>query len=664
MSQHDDGADDRGAAAPGFRAGHRLDTGGDTASLPDVDPAAAATISDVDGSGEPASMFRAGSFGDRYRGGGLLGAGGMGDVRLFADRMTGRSVAMKSIRRDREAGTGLRRFAREARIQAQLEHPAIVPVYDVGVDEAGRLYFTMKRVRGESLADVLGTLRSAAPGSAPRYTLRKLLTVLGSVAMAVEYAHSRGVIHRDLKPSNIMLGAFDEVYVLDWGLADVRTPDGRIHSPPAPSGPTALLDLDAAPVLDSSQQPDTATGMLVGTPGYVAPELLKAAEHAPDHRTDVYALGVILFEILTLDRLHAGLRVGELLASTLTTDGAEARKRAPHREIPPELDELCRRATRLDPAHRPQSARAFARAIEAFLDGDRNLAVRRDLAARSAEAAGLALARSQDVGSDEAALRTLALREVTAALGLDPDNTPARAALVRLLVEPPRRMPRGAEVAGRAAATRNLRIAARNAAFAHLTYALYVPLLLWMGVRQWWMLGLMASAITGAFAVSYYYYRRPPSDVRVPLPHLVASTLALASGALLFGPLVLVPAIVLGTGVGYIASVDHRHWLVTTAGVVVIVVPTLLQALGVLPPSYDFEGGTIRILPHMASFPPAATLAFLLVTHVVILVTCQIYIARLRREYLEAQARLRLQAWQLGQIVPEDARALLERAET
>jgi serine/threonine protein kinase len=663
MSHQDDGAGDRGAAPPAFRPELRLDTGGDTASLPDMDPAGVATLADVDG-GEPASMFRAASFADRYRDGGALGAGGMGEVRNYADRVTGRSVAMKTIRRDREAGTGFRRFAREARIQAQLEHPAIVPVYDVGVDGDGRLYFTMKRVRGESLADVLAGLRNAAPGAPPRYTLRKLLTVLGSVAMAIEYAHSRGVIHRDLKPSNVMLGAFDEVYVLDWGLADVRLPDGRIHSPPAPTGPTALLDLDAAPVLDSSQRPDTATGMLVGTPGYVAPELLQATDRPPDHRTDIYALGVILFEVLTLDRLHAGLRVGELLASTLSTDGADARRRAPHREIPPELDELCRRATRLDPGLRPPSARAFARAIEGFLDGDRNLAVRRDLAARSAEAAGLALARSQDVGSDEAALRTLALREVTAALGLDPDNALARNALVRLLVEPPRRTPRDAEAAGRAAATRGLRIAARNAALAHLTYALYLPLLFWMGVRQWWMLGLMASAITGAFAVSYYYYRRPPAELRVPLPHLVLSTLALASGTLLFGPLVLVPAIVLGTCVGYIASVDHRHWLVTAAGVVVIVAPTLLQAVGVLPPSYEFVDGTIRILPHMASFPPAATLAFLLVTHVVILVTCQIYIARLRREYLEAEARLRLQAWQLAQIVPEDARVLLERAET
>ena len=643
MANHDDGAFDGETASV-----DRFDPAGDTAPIADLDPG-----------GDAAAMFRAAAFRDRYGGGEQIGVGGMGDIRMFADRLTGRTVAMKTIRRDREAGTGLRRFAREARIQAQLEHPAIVPVYDVGIDDDARLYFTMKRVRGESLADVLSAIRGAAPGTAPRYSLRKLLAVLARVAMAVEYAHSRGVLHRDLKPANIMIGAFDEVYVLDWGLADVRSPDGTHRAPEPAISPSALAAFANAPLVDSSQRPDTATGMLVGTPGYVAPEVLRPAERAPDHRSDVYALGVLLFEILTLDRLHGGLRLGDILSSTLTTDGARARDRAPHREVPPELDELCHQATRTGPDQRPPSARVFAQRIEAFLDGDRNLALRKDLAAQSTAAASLALTQSRSDGADEAALRTLALREVTTALGLDPDNVAARTALVRLLTEPPRQTPRAAEEAGRAARVRSLRLAARNAALAHLTYALYLPLLLWMGVRQWWMLAAMATAITAVCALSYHYYRHPPADLRIPLPHLLLSTLALASGTLLFGPLVLVPAVVLGTGVGYIASVDHRHALVTAAGVAVVVVPVLLQAAGVLPPSYEFVDGTIRILPRMADFPPAATLAFLLVTHAVILITCQVYIARLRRDYLSAEARLRLQAWQLGQIVPEDARAAL-----
>src|SRR5262249_27012607 len=149
----------------------------------------------------------------------------------------------------------------------------------------------------------------------PRWTLRKLLTVLSTVAMTLEYAHRRGVLHRDLKPSNIMLGAFDEVYVLDWGLADVRAP-----LPPGQSRNLGVsrarmrLPREDAPLVDSSLPPDTHTGFVLGTPGYVAPEVCDATipDDLIDHRADVYALGVILFEILTLERLHAGSSVTQV----------------------------------------------------------------------------------------------------------------------------------------------------------------------------------------------------------------------------------------------------------------------------------------------------------------------------------------------------------------
>src|SRR5262245_1506015 len=189
-------------------------------------------IADLGDDAEVAAMFRAGAFAERYRRGEVIGVGGMGEVRALADRATGRTIAMKTIRREREL-EGLRRFAREARIQAQLEHPAVVPVYDVGVDGDGAFYFTMKRVRGDSLAQVLTRLRAGDADTAKRYTVRKLLTVLSSVAMTIEYAHRRGIVHRDLKPSNVMLGTFGEVYVLDWGLADVRA---GTPAPPAPLG--------------------------------------------------------------------------------------------------------------------------------------------------------------------------------------------------------------------------------------------------------------------------------------------------------------------------------------------------------------------------------------------------------------------------------------------
>jgi len=150
--------------------------------------------------------------GERYSGDTLLGQGGMGEVRLCVDKVIGREIARKTILPHARNGSTLARFVREAKVQARLEHPSIVPVYDIGRDEDGAVWFTMKRVRGRSLAEVI------ASGEESR---RKLLTAFVAVCYAVAFAHERGVIHRDLKPQNIMLGSFGEVSVLDWGIAKV-----------------------------------------------------------------------------------------------------------------------------------------------------------------------------------------------------------------------------------------------------------------------------------------------------------------------------------------------------------------------------------------------------------------------------------------------------------
>ena len=157
---------------------------------------------------------------ERYGAAEALAAGGMGEVAVLGDRWIGREVAKKSMRPEiAGSSNALARFLREIRVQGQLEHPSIVPVYDVGRTDGGELYFTMRRIQGMTLADVLDGITRGDEQLTARFSRRKLLTAFSSVCMTVHYAHSRGVVHRDLKPSNIMLGAYGEVYVLDWGIA-------------------------------------------------------------------------------------------------------------------------------------------------------------------------------------------------------------------------------------------------------------------------------------------------------------------------------------------------------------------------------------------------------------------------------------------------------------
>src|ERR1041385_7341706 len=234
-----------------------------------------------------------------YQLGDMIGKGGLGAVIAAQDRRIGREVAFKRMRNANAGNDALARFLREARIQARLDHPAIVPVYELGKDDQGRPFFTMKRLSGKTLTAHL------ADKDASR---QRLLRAFADVCLAIELAHSRGVIHRDLKPSNIMLGDFGEVYVLDWGVA--RVVAGRRRRP---TGGIAADDID------SIEGDQTMTGDMLGTPGYMAPEQMRG-ELDLGPKADVYALGAMLFEILTGEPLHP--RGHAAVASTLTMESA------------------------------------------------------------------------------------------------------------------------------------------------------------------------------------------------------------------------------------------------------------------------------------------------------------------------------------------------------
>jgi serine/threonine-protein kinase len=221
----------------------------------------------------------------RYQDRGEIGRGGVGTVRCAFDRVLLRAVAMKLI----DAGTASdlgARFVEEAQITGQLDHPNIVPVYEFGTIRGGQSYFTMKLVSGRTLSQVIAQLHE---GGFTDVDLEGVLRVLLKVCEAVAFAHSRGVIHRDLKPSNVMIGTHGQVYVMDWGLG-LLLAGARLTAGVAAGAPDAAV---------RASVPQEHTYGPEGTVGYMAPEQALANIRGIDARTDVYALGAILYQVLT-----------------------------------------------------------------------------------------------------------------------------------------------------------------------------------------------------------------------------------------------------------------------------------------------------------------------------------------------------------------------------
>ena len=277
-----------------------------------------------------------------------------------------------------DVGDSLRRFVREARIQGQLDHPAMVPVYDLGARSDGDVFFTMKRVRGVTLDAALVGVGRGDSDAAHRYGGRRLLTAYIVVCQAIELAHARGVVHRDLKPANIMLGDYGEVYVLDWGVAKLATDPDPHSSVIRPSADDADTDL-------------TLTGTFLGTPGYCARAGRRPPGRSPRR---VYALGALLsrsdLAAAAPARLDGrGDRVDDgpgpdARASALPRPRGAARARGGPASPPQPPASRSHRVGRRD-----------ARRVEAFMDGDRDLergAARDQLAGAASDAAAAALA--------------------------------------------------------------------------------------------------------------------------------------------------------------------------------------------------------------------------------------------------------------------------------
>jgi len=544
-----------------------------------------------------------------------IGRGGMGEVLSAQDTRIGREVAVKRMTTQDPDDEQIARFLREARIQARLEHPAIVPVHELGVDAEGRPYFTMKRLVGKTLGQ----------RQVDGMSLNRLLRAFVEVCRAIEFAHSRGVVHRDLKPANVMLGDFGEVYVIDWGIARVLADD--------PDHPLEQVDI-------STLDENTKSGALLGTPGYMSPEQIRGARATP--AADVYALGSVLFELLTHELLHRRGQPG--LTTTLSNPQQSPAERTPDRGIPPELDALCVSALAEDPEKRP-TAHALAEAVQDFLDGDRDLARRREVAAQQLAAARDVLA-SPDPGA-----RAAAMRRAGRALALDPQSEDAAELVSSLLLTPPPTLPPDLVAGLEEQEIQINKDRSRKAMWVYLSVFGLLPLSLIMEIKNWPMVIGFYGVLAVAALASAQFSRTGKPSIAVVLAVNMAIAVLFTRIA---GPFVLTPLMVCCTIVAItsIPWINQRAWIVLAWTVIAVLLPIGLEWAELLPKTWEIAGGRMTVISDVIrtqGLRDELSLIFSTLLFTTVLGMFALGISKRRRL---GQQQLYVQAWHLRQLLP------------
>ncbi|NQV27191.1 MAG: serine/threonine protein kinase [Rhodopirellula sp.] len=278
-----------------------------------------------------------------------LARGGNALLRSCWDAIMGRKVALKTLLpKASENQRERRRFLREARVTAQLAHPATVPVYEIGKTEAGELYFTMKCIAGENLFKILQRLSWGDKEAEEEYPLHILIDMLIQASQALAYAHVHGVIHRDVKPENIWIGKFGEVVLLDWGVAKVWGQSDK------DAVPTEGLEHRLATSKDEQLQTLTLDGQRPGTPLYMSPEAVLGHRNI-DERTDIFSFGVLMYEMLTFSEPFRGPTIRHTFDNIINFSPPPLQTKAPSRNIPEALNRIVLKAIEKEPDARYQS---------------------------------------------------------------------------------------------------------------------------------------------------------------------------------------------------------------------------------------------------------------------------------------------------------------------
>jgi len=524
----------------------------------------------------------------RYTIGGQIGRGGVGEVLDARDEQIGRDVAVKRLKNRLPDELAVQRFLREAQIQGRLQHPAIPPVHELGRDSEGLPFFVMKKLTGTTLAQILhGGKRE------PQHTRQRLLRAFADVCLAIEFAHVRGVIHRDIKPANIMLGAFGEVYVLDWGIAKV------------------LGESELADVVD--RRHPTAIGAIVGTPKYMSPEQVEGADDL-DARADVYSLGYVLDEILEADP-----------------------------DIPPELARVAEQATAIDRAARIATARELGERVQRYLDGDRDLELRRSLARGHLQNARRAF---------DADDRRTAMREAGRAIALDPQLAGAAELLGRLMIEPPREMPPEVQAAiAKHDIDTNTRQAKAGARL-YIAYFAFIPFLIGYRGGSWFVI-LFAGVALGNIAYLIYRARIQRETSKWFLA--VRNAVAVALVAHCFSPILLAPCVALLITSSTLFSAVHK----TARSVVGLVlfmlagvfVPWIGELAGWWAPTISHTSDAVCLVSPVVGVPGwirYAGVAFFIAFAIAASASLAHTMHNAARK---VRAQLELQAWQLRQLM-------------